>query len=94
MEIHERDATSHRLSKTNVVWMVWVGSPIPVTKEPVFAEGIVIRARLILPNRDRRDAQWQLADSGFEDTLRSLEWDALAVQQEPTLEDAPVQQVR
>jgi hypothetical protein len=74
--------------------MVWVGSPIPVTKEPVLAEGIVIRARLILPNRDRRDAQWQLADSGFEDTLRSLERDALAVKQEAALKHGPVKEVR
>ena len=93
MKVNEWKALPHSLSKSSVVAVIRINSPIPVLKQAVASECVVIRSRLPLGDRNRRDTQWESANARLEDALRGLERHTLAVQFEPALQGLALEQV-
>lgn len=51
VEIDKREATFHRKAKTSVIGMLRVGAAVPIPKQPIGTEGVVVRTRWRRGNR-------------------------------------------
>lgn len=77
VEVNERQAALHREAQAAIVGVIRIRSALPVAKQSIRAEGVVIRSLRSGSDRKRRLAQ----DPRFEDPLRSNEGHALAFEE-------------
>jgi hypothetical protein len=90
VEVNKWDAALFGEAQADVLVVLRVRSSVSLAKQTVFAECVVVRARLALDHRDRRDAKRNVAQqTRLEDSLRSHQRHALAFVNEPFNEDLP-----
>ncbi len=85
VEIDERCAPPHRLSKADVVGVIGIGATIPIAEQTVLPDRVIVRARLAFLDCDRRDTERKAAHSWFEDALRCLQGHTFTVKDKPML---------
>jgi hypothetical protein len=84
VEIDKRHPTLQSEAQADVLVVPRVSASIPIPKQTIFAEGVVVRARFPLHDRDGRYAKRDIVQyPRLENALRSHEADALAFVDEP-----------
>jgi len=93
VEVHERDLSPHRLAEPDVVWMIHVAgvpTPISISEQARGIELVIVRPRLPIVRRCRRDAQRNRRQYGrLEDAFRSEQRHAAAVELKSLCQHSP-----
>lgn len=86
-QIHEGKLAVHRPSKSHVVPVKRVRSPVAVPQEPIGANLVLVRTIAAFQDRNRGDAQWGIGHCcRFEDALWPHQRHPLAINAEPLSE--------
>lgn len=61
MEVDERNLPLHREPQADVIDVARIRSSISIPKQAIVTKGVIVRASFTLDDRDRRDAEGDLA---------------------------------
>jgi hypothetical protein len=84
MEIDQRSLLLHRSPQTHILMVEWVDAPVPVTKEPVLADLVLVGPLPSLDHGHRGDAEGDARGNNgwLEDSLRTHQWDPIPLKLE------------
>ena len=88
VEVNQGYLPLHSETEPHILVVAWIGPSISIAQLPVGTKGIVVGPCFAFDNRHCRDTERNFAKKlGFENALRSHQWNALPIVGESTLQD-------